>query len=354
MFHRSPFARRSDLAGLATLAYGVVVVLASLYPAEGWRLPDLAILQRQLGEWPRYYSYTDVTLNVAGYVPLGFLLTTGLRHRMRPMVAASLAFAVATLLSCCLELVQGGIPLRVPSGLDVFCNAVGGLLGAWIALFFRDDSGEGRGARWYARVVDPAAGGDAGVVLAALWVLAQFRPDLWLFATGDLRHLLDAPLSDYSPRTYILLEAGVALMGIVAAAGVARVLITANALGFLLILVTAGLVARAAATALLYDGGHAFLWVTPGNAIGIALGLVLGGAACSLSRQAAALAAFAAMLGGVVLLNGAPTNPYADLSPIQAWQQGHYRSVVGTTRIVSMGWPLLAGLFLLRHARRAG
>ncbi len=60
------------------------------------------------------------------------------------------------------------------------------------------------------------------------------------------------------------------------------------------------------------------------------------------------------MSSAVPLLNGAPTNPYADLSPIQAWQQGHYRSLVGTTRIVSMGWPLLAGVFLLRHARRAG
>ena len=71
----SPFTRSSGFVGLATLAYVVVVAIASVYPAEGWRIPDASVLWHQLSEWPRYYTWNDVIFNVAAYVPIGMLIT---------------------------------------------------------------------------------------------------------------------------------------------------------------------------------------------------------------------------------------------------------------------------------------
>lgn len=347
----SPFTRRSGFVGLATLAYVVVVAIASVYPAEGWRIPDASVLWRQLSEWPRYYTWYDVIFNVTAYIPLGMLFTGWLRRHLRGIQAAGIAFVLATLLSASMEVLQGSIALRVPSALDVFCNAVGGLLGAWIALFAGDDE-DGVFARWRARFLTPHNGGDAGLILLALWVLAQFRPDLWLFSTGDMRHLVPTPPGTYSALAYAAFEAGVAVLGIVTVAGILRVVASENPVGALVVLMVGALAARSFAAALLFERGDALLWITPGNGLGIAVGLGLGITACMMPRRAAAITAFAAMLGGTLLLNAGPLNPYASVSAIEPWQQGHYRSFAGTTRIISLCWPLLAAAFLLPHFRR--
>jgi VanZ family protein len=348
----SPFSRRSDFVGLATLAYVVVVAIASVYPAEDWRIPDRSVLWRQLSEWPRYYTYNDVIFNVAAYIPVGLLFTLWLRRHRHAIRAAGIAFALASLLSASMEVLQGGIPLRVPSALDVFCNSVGGLLGAWFALFWSDDDGDGAFARWRSRFLAPDRSGDAGLVLLGLWVLAQFRPDLWLFSTGDLRHMTTALPGTYSALTYVAFEAGVAVCGIVTIAGILRVLAAENPVGALIVMMLSGLAARSLATAVLFDGGHALLWITPGNGLGIAAGLGLAIMACMMPRHAAALVAFGAMLAGTVLLNAGPLNPYASIAGVESWQQGHYRSFAGTTRILALSWPFLAAVFLLPHVRR--
>lgn len=353
MISHAPFARRSGLVGHATLAYVVVVVVASLYPAEGWHIPDRVMLWRQLSEWPRFYTYNDVVLNVAAYVPLGWLLTGWLRERLPAMRSAGLAFLATVAASCALEVLQGSIASRVPSGLDVICNAMGGLVGAWLALFSSENAGrEGPLARWRARVLAAGRAGDLGFVLLALWVIAQFKPDLWLFTAGDMRHLAGAPFGSYSPKVFVFLEAGVAILGIVAIAGVIRTLSAERPLWLLVVALLLGLAMRSLATSVLFTGGRPLLWMTPGNALGLATGFFLGVAACLLSRRAAALAGFAAILGGAALLNAAPVNPYADIWPVQAWQQGHYRSIAGTTRVISLAWPLLAGVFLFVMGRR--
>ena len=88
-------SRRSALIAAATVGYVVVVIIASAYPLSGWRLPDRQLLWLQLGEWPRYYTYSDVIANVLAYVPVGGLLTWWLRHRLGPVRAAGLAMVMA-------------------------------------------------------------------------------------------------------------------------------------------------------------------------------------------------------------------------------------------------------------------
>jgi VanZ family protein len=66
----------------------------------------------------------DITLNVLGFIPLGFAMARGRRSR-GPWIA--LVFGVA--LSLMIESAQLWIPGRNPSLIDLFCNGAGTLLG---------------------------------------------------------------------------------------------------------------------------------------------------------------------------------------------------------------------------------
>ena len=64
-----------------------------------------------------------------------------------------------------------------------------------------------------------------------------------------------------------------------------------------------------------------------------------------LPRRQLALAAALLLLGGAVLVNIAPQNPYM-VGSIKIWQLHHFLSFNGTTRIVSSVWPFAAALYL--------
>lgn len=337
---------------LATVAYVLVVAVASLYPFRAWRLPDSTHLWSQLSEWPRYYTYSDVGLNVVAYVPLGFLVAVGLRTPLGRMRAATIAIVTTTLLSSGLEVLQSGIASRVPSGLDVFCNAAGGWIGAWGALAAGPATVRGGLlGHWRRAHVTAGLAGDAAIVLATLWLLAQFRPDVWLFVTGDLRNWLPVRLGTYSATLNIGLEAAVSAAGLTVIAGVVRSCVAGRPLVVFLLLTITALAMRAAATSHLLSAGDPLLWATPGNAVGIAAGLVIGALVQRLSARDAILVAVVMLVGGMVVLNGAPWNPYFEATPVSSWHQGHWRSLAGTTRIVAMVWPVIALAYLLRRLR---
>ncbi|MFO1320660.1 MAG: VanZ family protein [Burkholderiales bacterium] len=344
-------------ARLATLAYACVVVIASLYPFRAWRLPDRAQLWTQLSEWPRYYTYGDVGLNIAAYVPLGFLVALGLRPSLGRMRSATAAIVATTLLSSALEILQSGIASRVPSGLDVFCNAAGGWIGAWGALAAGAATLRGGTVgRWRRARLEPGVAGDAALVLGVLWLLAQFRPDVWLFVTGDLRGWLPARPVTYSAFLNIALEAIVATAGLTTIAGIVRSCLNTRSLIVFLLLTITALVVRAAATSHLMSAGDPLLWTTPGNAVGIAAGLILGGLVQRMSARDAIIVALVSLVAGMVVLNGAPWNPYFEARLVSDWHQGHLRSLAGTTRIVATIWPFLGIAYLasrLRHEAKS-
>ena len=87
--------------------------------------------------WPRYVTAFDMVVNVAGYVPFGFLAVAALRPRVRGAGAFVLAAASAALLSLVLEAAQTYLPARFASNLDLLCNLAGAALGAALALSAR-------------------------------------------------------------------------------------------------------------------------------------------------------------------------------------------------------------------------
>ena len=64
-----------SFALLLALWYVALVVYASLYPFHSWRDQGVSPWDYLWAPWPRYWTLKDVLANLAGYVPLGFLIT---------------------------------------------------------------------------------------------------------------------------------------------------------------------------------------------------------------------------------------------------------------------------------------
>lgn len=342
------FARRSAFVRYASVAYVAVVLYASLYPMTGWRTPSHELLWVRLGEWPRYYTYGDVFLNVLAYAPLGLLLTLMLRTRLPAMRAATLAVLLGLAVSFCMEILQAWVPARVPSALDLFCNGVGALIGAWIGLAVAEPIVEdGALSRWRQARLISGGRADVGLTLLGLWLFTQLNAAPWLFGTGDLKGLFDiGPAASYSPKVYIALEAAVTGTGLLAVAGLAGSIARDRATSLLAPVLVAALILKSAASTFLFNPAQPFLWATPGAGIGLLVGtaaaiLVLR----SRARQRAFVGLFALVVG-VLLLNVAPENPYLG-ETLQVWRHGHFWSFTGTTAVVSMLWPVAAAIFLL-------
>jgi glycopeptide antibiotics resistance protein len=76
---------------------------------------------------------SDVLLNIAGFVPVGFLLCAYLaltRPRANAILYSVLAGGV---LSFAIEVMQAYIPRRISGVTDIITNTLGAALGAWLA-----------------------------------------------------------------------------------------------------------------------------------------------------------------------------------------------------------------------------
>ena len=113
------------------LIYTALIVFASLFPFDGWRAQGIDPLVFLLARLPPpYWSGFDVTVNVVGYAPLGFLLVLGMLRSGGPRGAVGLATLAGGLLSLSMEFLQIYLPRRVPSNMDLLLNIAGTLLGA--------------------------------------------------------------------------------------------------------------------------------------------------------------------------------------------------------------------------------
>jgi hypothetical protein len=98
-------------------------------------LPGRELLLTPWVSWRGRYELYDILLNIAGFLPFGFLVTHVLKRRTRSIVALLLLTAAAACaFSLFIELTQYYLPSRSSSMVDVASNSLGGLLGAWIAL----------------------------------------------------------------------------------------------------------------------------------------------------------------------------------------------------------------------------
>jgi VanZ family protein len=343
------FARRSRLVRYLVVGYTLLIGYASLYPFATWHGAPEGPFRFLLAAWPPYYTFSDLFLNVLGYLPLGFLLALAILPLAGAGVTSGVATALSALLSLGLEVAQHFTPARVPSNVDVLTNGLGALLGAVLAVTL--------GGRWLLtghlyrvrqRVFRAGSLIDWGFVLLLAWLFTQLNPEVWLFGNGDMRSLWQASTNvEFNPWSYRWLETGVTAFNLAAicllTASLARP--GQSVAGSLLALVSAALCLKSAAAMTLFKPGNAALWLTPGSMLGIPAGLLLY---LSLNRAPRpwrpALAALL-LAAGVVLLNIAPENPYF-AAALATWRHGHFLSFNGLTELTSVLWPLVACAYL--------
>jgi VanZ family protein len=361
--------RASPVARAALLAYLLLIVYASWFPFSGWRssgLSPFAFLNLQM---PRWWTGFDVMVNVVGYMPFGILIVLALHPRVRGPWAVAIAAVVGLLVSGTMEIVQNYLPSRVPSNLDLLTNAggclAGALLGAWFAPMLLDRSRLYLlRQRWF------AAHASQGLVLVALWPLAQVYPQNYLFGNGQILPLLSEWLSDWldtdidlvtmlrgdvpmSVEQYWLSETIITACGMTGAALTLLCLTRRGAprLALMLALIGVGIVVKTLASSLFFAPDNAFVWVTPGAEGGFLIGLIMLAGLAFAPQVAQRRLAVVTLVLSLIVVNTIPANPYF-VSTLQAWQQGKFLNFNGAAQFLDMAWSVIALWFLLLPSHR--
>ncbi len=380
--HEEPLSspRHSPLPRYLALAYFFLILYASLHPFSGWRdkgIPFFAFLHT---DWPRWWTGFDFGVNIAAYLPLGFLCALWFRGRLGRWFGALAAILLCSLLSMSMEATQTLLPTRVSSNLDFWTNSIGGFCGVVLALIFGTRLFE-KTALLQRRLIAPLPYAEFGLTLLGLWLLAQLSPEILLFGTGDMQYLfasstlpqeaeaalsssssdavLPLPLIPYAAHRFFMLETAITAFNTIAIGLFVRTLVTERIpvktlLSVLFFFFLAALSIRTLAAAVLIGPADAFAWLTPGAACGLIAGLlplfVLLRLPVPWSLAVAGLALFLA----TVLVNLIPENPYSTAA-LTTWRQGHFLNFNGLTRLVASFWPFLAlPCFVLLGHRRQG
>lgn len=341
------------LARYLALAWFGLIVYGSLHPFSGWRDTGVSPIAFLDGGWPRYWTIFDLAANVAVYLPLGFFLTLALRALPWRFTALICATIIAGGVSFGLETVQTWLPSRVPSNLDLACNAAGGLLGAFWAQWV--------GPRVFARIAEldkqliaPIPHAELGLTLLGLWLLVPISPETLLFGAGDLRQTLGLVSAvPFAAESFVVIEASITALNVLAVGLILRMLCARLLAAYLIVplFLLLGLIVRTLAAAILIDPGEALAWFTPGAQMGLLIGGTLLAVTLILPATPRLMLAALALMAGTVLVNLAPPNPYSNAA-LATWRQGHFLNFNGLTRLVATLWPFLTLPFLLLTTRR--
>lgn len=356
-------------------AYAALIVYASLYPFSGWRDQGIAPWEFMWSPWPKYWTGFDVAANVAGYVPLGFLLALSFlrrgSHRFVPATNTA-AIAVATLaaavLALWMEAIQSYLPSRVASNVDFGLNVAGALLGAVLAGALELAGAIDRWSRFRVRwFVDDARG---ALVLLALWPFALLFPAAVPFGLGQVLErvetalaewLMDTPFLEWLPLREVELQPlvpGVELICVTLGAiipclvGYSIIRSVGRRAAFAFAAIAVGVAATALSAALTWGPSHAWAWLSLPVRVGLLVGLLLAVALLPVPRRGCAALVLLALVVHLSLLNQAPAaSAYFDQT-LKTWEQGRFIRFHGLAQWLGWLWPYAALVYLLLRLSR--
>lgn len=344
------------------LATVCLIVYASLYPFADWRNQGISPLNFLTAPLPRYWTGFDVGINLAGYMPIGFLLALSALRSGRTRWTVSVAVLSAGALSLGMETLQSYLPSRVPSNVDFALNTAGAWLGACSAWLLEKAGALDRWsrvrARWFVRDARGA------LVLLALWPVALLFPASVPLGLGQVLERLEVALADVLadtpflewlpvrdielqplvPGAEVICVALGALIPCLLGYCVIRTLVQRAV--FLILTLAAGMALTALSAALSYGPEHAWAWLDLPVRVGVGLGGVLALLLLLAPRRASAALLLLALCIHLSLLNQAPAGPYF-AETLQIWEQGRFVRFNGLVQWIGWLWPYAALLYVL-------
>lgn len=316
---------------------------------------------------PPYWTGFDVTSNLIGYAPLGFLLALALLRTGWTRGAVWWATLAGSLLSLAMEFLQIYLPRRVPSNLDLVLNATGTWLGALLAALLERWGAIDRWSLFRGRWFVPDARG--ALVLMALWPAALLFPAAVPFGLGQVLERLEAaieqaledtPFIDWMPMRETVLEplspGGEALCVMLG-------LLVPSLLGYCVIrhvgrravfatgVLVIGVAVTALSAALSWGPAHAWGWLDEPVRVGVWAAAGMAVLLLMLPRRASAAVLLVALVWHLALLNQAPTNVYFAQTLMQ-WEQGRFIRFYGLGQWLGWLWPYVALLYVLVRVSR--
>ena len=334
--------------------YALLIVYASLYPFDQWRIQGIAPWAFLLAPLPRYWTGFDVISNALGYAPLGFLCALAIHRTQSRAPAVFWATLAAAALSLVLESLQMFLPARVPSNVDLALNAVGALGGAMAARALEWAGAVDRWSRFRERWFVPEASG--ALVLLALWPFALLFPVSVPFGLGQILERLEAvlvqemqgsPLLELLPLREVELQPLLPINQVLCVAfGVLLPCLLAysvlrqtrqrwiSVVG----LMSLGLLGSTLSAALTYGPAHAWDWVGSEVVLGGVLAVMACLGLCLAPARVCLVLMLIVLVWQLVLLNNASADVYF-AQTLQAWEQGRFIRFHGLIQWLGWLWP---------------
>ena len=356
-------------ARIGLVVYALLIVYASWFPFTGWRTIGLSPWSWLNVAMPHYWTVFDLITNVIAYIPFGVLAVFAFYPVLTGSAAILSALLLGALLSTGMEAGQTFLPTRVASNLDLLTNSGGALLGAIIghyttSVFLEQSRLLSLRRLWFSHEAS------RGLIVLALWPLAQIYPQGYLFGHGQwlpvisswLGELFSRPVDlnallrwghDLTAEHYWMAESIISACGLAGAVLAMMCLFRERAPKVALagLLVATGLAAKSLASAVFFGQEHAFNWLTPGSQAGLLIGtMMLSGLAFApppAQRRVAGLA----LITALVVVNLAPVNPYFSAT-MQEWAQGKFLNLNGAAQVLSLTWPFFMLWFLYHPVHR--
>ena len=341
---------RSHLPNYLASAYALLIAYASLEPFTGWLRPEHDVPFFLWTAVPRY-TFSDIAINIAAYLPLGFFVA--LRYRApAPLWRAQWSATLAALaLSFAMESLQAWLPSRVASNMDLATNTLGGALGALPGLaLLRRPHWRARIAAWRDHIFIGGRAGDLGLALLGLWLLVQVNPAIPLFAaTYNMRpHFAAAPADT-------LVEAAQSLFNVIGVGLFVALLLRRREYigGAVLLLLGTCVMLKGVAAALLLKPSFWEHWLGAGAAQGLAVGAIALLALIWLPRRAQSVICSVALLSALGITILAPDLLFAG-APLSlfSWNYGQLLNFNGLTHTAVLVWPVVASAYLFALAGR--
>jgi VanZ family protein len=369
------FARQyfvSNRVQWLTIVYTAVIIYISLHPVTALRFDtSLTPWNFLYRDWvARDIHLFDNLSNLLAYLPLGFGMSwlilkwipiphIGWRMLLWQIISLLSTALLASIFSLTIEMLQTYSPARIAASIDIVCNGLGALVGAFLALFIK-----GRRS-FLMTIISICINYRSGAMMAvlSLWTLAQINSQGWVFMTAPLVQLsytwlptqlqgLTMVLESYQMYNLERSTCIIALLNVLSLIRLSlRTSLKVWHKATVLLLSLATIIVWQILVYVLQFGADGWnLLFSEATIEGLmwVLGLSLVWAA--LPSRLVLVCTVLLLLAHIILAQLLPAHPYMSSSDL--WRQARLKHLHGLTNLVSALWPILALFSVSLHIRQ--